>query len=339
MPAPKRSGGGSRSIRSRRRSELELDWIDRMQRAVNPLPERLAFFWHRHWAISRADGSVSDKWAFAYRNHLLEYSDFAATRRSRSVSSPIEMTTKNAAMSAYLNLNANTKTKPNENYAREFMELFCLGPTRGRQPELHAGRHRGADAGVHRLAAERHRVLPDGTTPNPDYGKITFAPNQFTMTAKTILGGPSRRSPARRARRTPTNTPWGPSAVNQAIDIVLERAVQPQFLIRKLWAEFIAGPIPQATLDSLISTYLGSNPKYQVRPVIRGDPDAPADLRVAGRAEPRQAADRLHGRRPAPARRAAAPWRLVEPAAAMNDMQQRIYRRRTSPAGRAACPG
>ena len=41
-----------------------------------------------------------------------------------------------------------------------------------------------------------------------------------------------------------------------------------QFLIRKLWAEFIAGPIPQATLDALIAAYRSSN--YQLRPVIRG---------------------------------------------------------------------
>ena len=32
-----------------------------MQRAVNPLPDRLAFFWHRHWAISREDG-LADQW-------------------------------------------------------------------------------------------------------------------------------------------------------------------------------------------------------------------------------------------------------------------------------------
>ena len=41
-----------------------------------------------------------------------------------------------------------------------------------------------------------------------------------------------------------------------------------QFLIRKLWAEFIASPIPQATLDALIAAYRSSN--YQLRPVIRG---------------------------------------------------------------------
>ncbi len=39
--------------------ELTMEWLDRMQTAINPLPERLAFFWHRHWAISRDDGNVS----------------------------------------------------------------------------------------------------------------------------------------------------------------------------------------------------------------------------------------------------------------------------------------
>ena len=133
------------------------------------------------------------------------------------------------------------------------------------------------------------------------------------MTAKTILG---RTIPAVTGPTSPvtaTNLAWGPSSVNQAIDIVLERAVHPQFLIRKLWSEFIASPIPQATLDSLISAYLGSNPKYQLRPVIRGILMHPLIFESLERAEPRQAADHLHGRRAAPARRAAAARRLVEP--------------------------
>ena len=58
--------------------ELELDWIDRMQRAINPLPDRLAFFWHRHWAISRDDG-IDYPWVINYRNRLLKYADFGTT--------------------------------------------------------------------------------------------------------------------------------------------------------------------------------------------------------------------------------------------------------------------
>ena len=52
-------------------TELELEWIDRMQRAVNPFPERLAFFWHRHWAISRDDG-IPNQWILNYRNRMLQ---------------------------------------------------------------------------------------------------------------------------------------------------------------------------------------------------------------------------------------------------------------------------
>ncbi len=56
--------------------------------------------------------------------------------------------------------------------------------------------------------------------------------------------------------------------VAQAIDMVLAHPNHAQFLIRKLWAEFIASPIPQATLDALATAYRTSG--YQLKPVIRG---------------------------------------------------------------------
>jgi uncharacterized protein (DUF1800 family) len=251
---------------------LELEWIDRMQRAVNPLPERMALFWHRHWAISTDDGSVSDKWALAYRNHLLQFSDFSANPTLTFRQLATEITTKNAAMSAYLNLNANTKTKPNENYAREFMELFCLGPT---HPDTGQPNYTQTDIEGLTRAFTGWRlngtefINNDPDQPNPDYGKITFAPAQFEMAEKRFLGGVI---PAVTGSTNPTTNPaslqWGPDAVAQAVTIVLGQAVHPQFLIRKLWGEFIASPIPQATLDSLITAYTSSN--YQLRPVIRG---------------------------------------------------------------------
>ena len=64
--------------------ELELEWIDRMQRAINPFPDRLAFFWHRHWAISRDEGDIPIPWVIKYRDRLLAYADFAATRTRAS---------------------------------------------------------------------------------------------------------------------------------------------------------------------------------------------------------------------------------------------------------------
>ena len=210
MPAAEGPGRGAadRSLRDTQ-VELELDWIDRMQRAVNPLPQRLAFFWHRHWAISTADGSVSDKWAYAYRNHLLEYSDFAANPTLTFRQLAYEMTTKNAAMSAYLNLNANTKNNPNENYAREIMELFCLGPTHPDTgaPNYSAGGHRRAHARLHRLAAERHRVHAGRRDAEPglreDHVRAQPVHDDRQDDPGTRRSRRSRARQARRRRRTP----------------------------------------------------------------------------------------------------------------------------------------
>ena len=164
------------------------------------------------------------------------------------------MTTADAAMSLYLNINQNVKGKPNENYAREFMELFCLGPTGpDGTPNYTQTDVAGLAQGVHRLALTTNDA--DDVTPNPDYGKITFTPSRFELAAKTFLGRRSPPSPARRKPTTNAGEPLGPAAINAAIDIVLAHRNHAQFLIRKLWAEFIASPIPQATLDSLVSAY------------------------------------------------------------------------------------
>jgi uncharacterized protein (DUF1800 family) len=264
---PPRSGTGVTPIDPRvSDDELVMEWVDRMQRADNPLPDRLAFFWHRHWAISRDDGTVSFDWAVKYRDRLLKYSNFELNPALSFRDMAYEITTGDAAMSAYLNLNANTRTKPNENYARELMELFCLGPTApDGTPNYTQADIEGLTRALTgwRLDGRATIVVGGLEVPNPDYGKITFAANQFYTQAKTFLGntigavGP-----------TPLNPQWGPDAVNAAIDIVLSHPQHAQFLIRKLWAEFIASPIPQATLDALVAAYRSSN--YQLRPVIRG---------------------------------------------------------------------
>jgi len=269
MPAPKTTTGSTTLDPFGSEVELELEWLDRMQRAVNPLPQRMALYWHRHWVISTNDGSVSDKWAFAYRNLLLKYADFGRFPDASFKTLAYDMTTASAAMSAYLNLNANTKTRPNENYAREIMELFCLGP---KDPD---GKDNYAQADIVGVTQSftgwrlnGTEFLADGVTPNPDYGKITFAPDQFEMAAKTILGRVVPAVSGSNKPSTPTNLAWGPASVTAAIDIVLEHAQHAQFLIRKLWGEFIAGPIPQAKLDALSAEYRGNG--YQLKPLIRG---------------------------------------------------------------------
>jgi uncharacterized protein (DUF1800 family) len=230
--------------------ELVMEWLDRMQRAVNPLRERLAFFWHRHWAVSRDDG-IPARWLVAYRNRMLRFADPAQSFRALAY----EMSTLDAAMSMYLNGNQNVKGRPNENYARELMELFCLGP---KAPD---GSDNYAQADVEGLARALTGWRLNSDEASPDYGKVTFSPAHFEPGAKTFLG---RTLPA---LGRAANAGDGPAAVGAALDAVLGHPSHAQYLIRKLWAEFIATPIPPDALAALVAAYRPDGP---LRPVLRG---------------------------------------------------------------------
>jgi uncharacterized protein (DUF1800 family) len=229
--------------------ELVMEWLDRMQRAVNPLRERIAFFWHRHWAVSREDG-IPSPWLIAYRNRMLRFADPRLSFRALAY----EMSTLDAAMSMYLNGSDNVKGRPNENYARELMELFCLGPI---APD---GSPNYTQADVEGLARALTGWRLNFDEASADYGKIAFNPTRFEPGAKTFLG---RTLPA--LGRTAVAAD-GPVAVNAALDAVLGHPSHAPFLIRKLWAEFIATPIPAATLSALVAAYRPSAP---LRPVLR----------------------------------------------------------------------
>ena len=171
---PRRRG---RSTRSRSSVELELEWIDRMQRAVNPLPERLAFFWHRHWAISRDDGSVSDKWVFDYRNRLLEYADFGTYPDATFKQLAYEMTTQERGDVVVPEHQPEHEDQA-ERELRARVHGAVLPRPEGRRTATTTTR-RPTSPGSRRRSRAGRSTAPsssDGVTPNPDYGKITFSP-------------------------------------------------------------------------------------------------------------------------------------------------------------------
>jgi uncharacterized protein (DUF1800 family) len=236
--------------------EMVMEWLDQMQRVDNGLPERLAFFWHRHWAIS-IEGGIPGVWMLNYRNRLRTYADLPGNPGLSFRSIAYDMTTADGAMSAWLNGSSNVKGSPNENYAREFMELFCLGPN---GPDGNPNYTQADVAGLARAFTGWYLEWDDT---KPAYGQVAFSAPRFETRVKTFLG---TTIPAISGR--PANAADGPAAVNKAVDVVLAHPNHAQFLIRKLWAEFIASPIPQATLDDLVAQYRNSG--YGIRPVIRG---------------------------------------------------------------------
>ncbi len=217
--------------------ELQMEWLDRMQRANNPFTERMNFFWHRHFAVSR-DAGIPSSFLLAYRDRLRRYSDFQANPGASFADLALEMTTQDAAMSLYLTGNLNTKASPNENYGREFMELFCLGPTD------FSGRPNYSQTDVHQLA----RAFT-GYAVNYSSGQVALNPVNADTGVKTSLG-----------QTGAFDAPAG-------VWIVLSQPNHGPFLINKLWNEFIAVPIPADALSSLSYQYISGG--LRLAPVLR----------------------------------------------------------------------
>ena len=98
---------------------LATAWLYRMLKTTDQLHEKTTLFWHGHFATS-AD-KVQDAFMMQQQNDLL---------RKHAIGDFNEMVqaiSQNPAMLLYLDSANNRKTHPNENFARELMELFCLG--------------------------------------------------------------------------------------------------------------------------------------------------------------------------------------------------------------------
>jgi uncharacterized protein (DUF1800 family) len=94
-------------------------WLYRMLNAPHPLQERMTLFWHNHFATSVA--KVGSLRLMYQQNDLLR-------EHALGKFQPLLLAvSRDPAMIVWLDSASNVKGKPNENYAREVMELFSLG--------------------------------------------------------------------------------------------------------------------------------------------------------------------------------------------------------------------
>jgi uncharacterized protein (DUF1800 family) len=95
---------------------LNLAWLDEMVNSSAQLREKMALFWHGHFACRNLNSFFQQQLINIIREHAL--SDFGTLLHAVS---------KSPAMLQFLNNQQNRKNSPNENFAREVMELFTLG--------------------------------------------------------------------------------------------------------------------------------------------------------------------------------------------------------------------
>jgi uncharacterized protein (DUF1800 family) len=95
---------------------LNLTWFETMVESDAQLREKMAFFWHGHFASRNLN--------IFYQQHLLDIIRQNALGNFREL---LHQVSKSAAVLNFLNANQNRKGHPNENFAREVMELFTMG--------------------------------------------------------------------------------------------------------------------------------------------------------------------------------------------------------------------
>ncbi len=124
-------------------------WLYRMTLTARPLRERMTLFWHNHFATSLT--KVENPVLMQRQNDLLRehaLGDFRAMLAGVG---------KDPAMLVWLDSTANRKAKPNENYAREVMELFTLG--RGKYTEKDIQEAARAFTGAF-VVRDQYNILP-----------------------------------------------------------------------------------------------------------------------------------------------------------------------------------
>ncbi|MEE6259389.1 DUF1800 domain-containing protein [Plantactinospora sonchi] len=162
------AGREQRQQANRQRTEQVTHWwLDRMVVAEHQLVEKLVFFWHGHWATS-VQKVKSAQLMLGQLDTLRRYG-------RGGFDSLVAAMVRDPALILWLDGEKNTRRAPNENLARELMELFTLGIGHYTEDDVKAGA----------------RALTGWTVARDD-GAARFNPKRHDREQKTILGRTDR---------------------------------------------------------------------------------------------------------------------------------------------------
>jgi hypothetical protein len=203
-------------------------WLDRMIRSDQQLVERLTFIFHDWFANSNEKVNS--------QRLMLEQNELFRTMCLGSFHDLFLAVTANPAMLVFLDGINSDKNEPNENYAREMMELFSLGADRGAYTEDDV--------------REMARALTGWTAEWSSEGlrEFEFDSARHDKHEKTVFGQTG-------------NWSW-----EDAVRLCVEHPLHASFFVTKLWGYFIPSPPDEATLASLQGLYVSSG--FSIRAVV-----------------------------------------------------------------------
>jgi uncharacterized protein (DUF1800 family) len=201
----------------------KLFWLDRMVRTSQPLREKMTLFWHDHFATRGQPTPLMLGQNETLRRGAL--GSFPALLRAMTL---------DPALARFLSLTTSRAGAPNENYARELMELFTLGSGYTEIDIREAARA---------LTGLRGSVTNGLTT------SVYFDPAFHDAGLKTIFGQ------------------TGDWAWEDVLRLVVAHPAHAPFLVSKLWDFFVGTPLAAPDRDALVAAYIRSG--HRLQPVLR----------------------------------------------------------------------
>jgi uncharacterized protein (DUF1800 family) len=204
--------------------ELRAWWLREMVSTPSPLTERMTLFWHNHFATSQQK----------VRSVQLMYRQNVLLRREAlgNFSTLLRGIAKDPAMLVYLDNAGSRRQAPNENFAREVMELFTLG-------EGHYTEHDIKEAA---------RAFT-GWSLDRETGDFTYRRIWHDYGEKTVFGRAGRLEG------------------DDVLDLLLARPETSQFIVAKLWREFVSQEPQPGELARLATAWREA--RYEVKPLLR----------------------------------------------------------------------
>ncbi|WP_408967957.1 DUF1800 family protein [Paraburkholderia sp. BL6669N2] len=212
-------------LRAQRYELLRSWWVREMLTTPSPLTERMTLFWHNHFTSGQ--DKVPYPQQMAQQNMLLRRDALG------NFGELLHDIAKDPAMLQYLDGASNRKGKPNENFAREVMELFTLGEGHYTQRDV----------------SEAARAYT-GWSLDPDTQAYVWRANQHDDGEKTVLGE------------------TGPFNGDQVLDILLARPETATFVTAKLWREFVSDTPDPSRVEPIAARFRASH--YDIKVALRG---------------------------------------------------------------------
>ncbi len=205
------------------RFRLKEWWIESMLKSKAPLKEAMVLFWSNHFTTKI--GKIQQPYLL-YRQNML-FREYALGNYREFLHKIIQ----DPAMLIFLDNRVNRKKHPNENFAREILELFTLGVGNYTQKDI----------------VEFSRAL-SGYGLDRNMTKFKFYRKRHDNGIKNFLGYK------------------GMLNAHQAIDIILQKKAVSVFVVKKLWRYFISDTPYMPEVNRLAKIFRDSN--YNISSVV-----------------------------------------------------------------------